>query len=342
MMQRVLLVVAALVLFAAPAHAVDLKIATVAPDGSAWMKAMRKGGDEIRQRTDGRVNFKFYAGGVMGNDKSVLRKIRIGQLHGGAFTAGGLSGVDHDLVLYGLPLQFRSLAEVDYIRQHLDQDLIDGLERDGFVSFGFAEGGFALLMSDVPVRTIADMRGKKVWVPEGDTVSYQVMESLGLAPVTLPLTDVMTGLEAGLINIIPSSAIAAVAFQWYTRIKYVTDTPLSYLFATLVIDKRAFSRLAPADQQVVREVMGRIYRDLDRQNRGDAASAKAAMRAQGVTFLTPEAAEVGRWRAVAGKVTAQLRAEKAFSPALYDRLQTLLADYRRGSTRRTARCRRSS
>lgn len=329
MRNRLLLLLGAFLLLAAPARAVDLKIATVAPDGSAWMKAMRAGGDEIRQRTDGRVNLKFYAGGVMGNDKSVLRKIRIGQLQGGAFTAGGLAPVDRDLSLYGLPLQFHSLAEVDYVRQHLDQPLIDGLEQAGFVSFGLAEGGFALLMSDVPVRTIDDMRGKKVWVPEGDSVSYEVMESLGLAPVTLPLTDVMTGLEAGLINIIPSSTIAAVAFQWYTRVKYVTDTPLSYLFATLVVDKRAFSRLTPADQQVMREVMGRIYHDLDRQNRRDDASATAAMKAQGVTFISPDPAEVARWRSVAAKVTTRLRSEKAFTPALYDRLQALLADYRR-------------
>lgn len=330
MKNKVLLLLGAFLLLANPARAIDLKIATVAPEGSAWMKAMRAGGDEIRQRTDGRVNFKFYAGGVMGNDKSVMRKIRIGQLNGGAFTAGGLAEVDPDLTLYGLPLQFRSPAEVDYVRARLDPILLQGLEKAGFVSFGLAEGGFALLMADVPVRTIDDMRGKKVWVPEGDAVSYRVMESLGLAPVTLPLTDVMTGLQAGLINVIPSSAIAAVAFQWYTRIKYVTDTPLSYLYATLVVDRKAFSRLSAADQQVVREVMGRIYHDLDRQNRADDSAAKAAMRQQGVTFVTPQPAEIERWRGIASKVAADLRREGKFTPALFDRFQQLLVDYRRG------------
>jgi TRAP-type transport system periplasmic protein len=330
MTKRILLLLAAVLLCAAPARALDLKIATVAPEGSAWMKAMRAGGDTIRQRTDGRVNFKFYAGGVMGNDKSVLRKIRIGQLQGGAFTSGGLAEVYPDLGLYNLPLQFRSPAEVDYVRARLDPVLQQGLEAAGFVSFGLAEGGFALLMADVPVRSIDDMRGKKVWVPEGDTISYRVMESLGLAPVTLPLTDVMTGLQAGLINVIPASAIAAVAFQWYTRISYVTDTPLSYLYATLAIDRRAFSRLSAADQQVVREVMGRIYQEIDHQNRADDSAAKAAMRQQGVTFVTPEPAEIERWRGIAAKVADDLRREGAFTPALFDRFQQLLADYRRG------------
>ncbi len=312
----------------APAVAVDLKIATVAPDGSAWMRAMRQGGEEISRRTAGRVTLKFYAGGVMGNDKSVLRKIRVGQLQGGAFTSGGLADVYPDIGLYSLPLVFRSQEEVDAVRPILDPVLREGLEQAGFVSFGFAEGGFALLMSEVPVLSLDDLRGRKIWVPEGDRVSYRAMESLGLAPVTLPISDVMTGLQARLIEVIASSPIGAVAFQWYTRLKYVTDTPLSYLFATLVIDRGAFQRLDPADREVMREVMGRIYRDLDRQNRLDNAAATKAMAGQGLKFITLTPTEVQRWQDKGAEVTRQLRDEGAFSVPLLDRFQQLLESLR--------------
>ena len=104
-----------------------LKIATVSPEGTYWMQQMRQGASEIKKRTEGRVELKFYGGGVMGNDKKVLRKIRIGQLHGGAFPASGLAERYPDINLYGLPLVFESLDEVDYVRQQLDQELIDGL-----------------------------------------------------------------------------------------------------------------------------------------------------------------------------------------------------------------------
>jgi TRAP-type C4-dicarboxylate transport system substrate-binding protein len=312
----------------APAAALDLKIATIAPEGSAWMRAMRQGGAHISERTGGRVNLKFYAGGVMGNDKSVLRKIRVGQLHGGVFTAGGLEEVYPELGLYNLPLLFRSMDEVDYVRARLDQPLRDGLDRAGFVSFGFAEGGFALLMAGSPVRSLEDLKGKKVWVPEGDTVSYRGMESLGLAPVTLPISDVLTGLQAGLIDVIASSPIAAVAFQWHTRIKFVTTTPLTFLYATLAVDRRVFSELAPADQAVVRDVMEQIYRDLDRQNRSDNEGAAKAMATQGLEFVSPAPAEVERWRAKAGTLIQQLQAEGRYDPALFVRLQQLLVEYR--------------
>lgn len=315
-----------------PIGAADLKIATIAPEGSAWMRTMREGADEIGRRTSGRVTLKFYTGGVMGNDRSVLRKIRVGQLHGGAFTSGGLEEVYPDLGLYNLPLVFHAPEEVDYVRARLDQPLRAGLERAGFVSFGFAWGGFALLMADSPVKSLEDLQGKKVWVPEGDVVSYRGMESLGLAPVTLPISDVMTGLQAGLVDVITSSPIAAVAFQWHTRVRYVTDTPLTFLYATLAIDRRAFSGLPAADQEVVREVMERIYQDLDRQNRKDNEAAARAMAAQGIQFVSPAPGEVERWRAKATALADQLQAEGRYDPGLFARLRQLLAEYRQSAS----------
>jgi TRAP-type C4-dicarboxylate transport system substrate-binding protein len=151
-------------LVASPADALEIKIASVAPDGSYWMRQMRAGGERIRELTDGRVEFKFYPGGIMGTDAQVLRKIRVGQLHGGAFTTGGLSAEYKALNVYGIPLMFRSLDEVDYVRERLDPQLAEGLEEAGWISLGFSEGGFATLMANAPVRHVNDLRRQKVWV----------------------------------------------------------------------------------------------------------------------------------------------------------------------------------
>ena len=151
----------------APVEAIEIKVATVAPDGSGWMRAMRVGAAEIRDRTHGRVTIKFYPGGVMGNDAQVLRKIRVGQLHGGAFTGSGIAERYAGFNLYGIPLLFRSLDEVDYVRARMDAELEAGLADAGFISFGLIEGGFALMMSNEPVSRVEDMRRRKVWSPEG-------------------------------------------------------------------------------------------------------------------------------------------------------------------------------
>ncbi|NNM14396.1 MAG: TRAP transporter substrate-binding protein DctP, partial [Gammaproteobacteria bacterium] len=251
------------------ASAAQLKLATVAPEGSAWMNAMRAGADEIKQRTDGRVSVKFYGGGVMGNEASVTRKIRIGQLHGGAFTTGGISRIYPDFGIYSLPFLFESAEEAAYVRQHMDSVLIQGLEESGFIGFGLAQGGFGKLMSADKMRTLDDLKGKKLWVPEDDDMSFEVMRELGLSPVKLPLTDVLTGLQTQLLEIVGTSAIGAIALQWHTKIKYVLDQPLVYIYGTLVIDKRFFSKLDAADQVIVKEVFGRVYKKIDADNYAD-------------------------------------------------------------------------
>ena len=329
---RVLFLVLLLVnvFFVLPVTAKTFKIATAAPEGSQWMKEMRSGAEKIKQRTEGRVKIKFYAGGVMGNDKSVMRKIRIGQLQGGAFVSGSLDEVDPDISLFSLPMVFRSYEEVDYVRKAMDRELIDHLEQAGFACFGFAEGGFAYIMSPTPIRSIEDARGLKIWVPEGDTISYRGMESIGLAPVVLPITDVMTGLQASLIEVVASSPIGALAFQWHTKVKYVTSTPLSYLYGTLVIDKRYFNKLSADDQKVVREVMEAIYADLDRSNRKENQEAVKALTAQGIEFIDPPADETAKWRSITADLNRQMGKEGLFSVGLYDKIVSTLEQFRAG------------
>ena len=185
--------------FVSVASAQTIKLATLAPEGSAWMNAMRAGAAEIGQRTDGRVKFKFYGGGVQGNDKQVLRKMLICQLHGGAFTSNALVAFQKDAVLYGMPMLFNNMEEVRFVRDHMDDKLSALLEQAGYVNFGFASGGFAHIMSNRPIANLEDMQGLKVWVPDGDRISYDAVKALGVSPVTMPLTDVLTGLQTELI-----------------------------------------------------------------------------------------------------------------------------------------------
>ena len=309
-------------------HATDLKIATVAPEGSSWMKDLRAAGLQIRDRTAGRVNLKFYGGGIQGSDRKVLRKIRIGQLHGGVFTSNGLQERYPDVVIYGSPMLFDTLDEVDFVRSRLDERLTAGLEEAGFVSFGFAGGGFAYLLSNKPVRGIADLRGQKIWVPEGDPTSYAAMQSLELSPVALPITDVLTGLQTGLLNIVTTPPVGAVVLQWYTKTKYITTQPLSYTIGLLAIDKNALKSVSPADQAVLREVMTKLYKHFDAQNRIDNAKAENALRANGMQFLELDPAEVPVWRASTAAAMDKLAASGSISADLLREARSHVQEYR--------------
>lgn len=309
----------------------ELKIATIVPDGTGWMTSMREGSQEIDRRTDGRVRFKFYTGGVQGNDNQVRRKMRVGQLHGGVFTSGALRQFEPQAELFGLPLMFRDYAEVAYVRERMDAQLRQAVETAGFVNFGFAGGGFAYLISNTPISNRASMRGVKVWIPEGDEIARRASDALGISPVTLPLTDVLTGLQTDLIDTVMGPPVGVIVMQWHTAMKYVTDVPIAYVYATMLIDARVFGRIAEADQAVVREVMERIYRDFDRQGVADDREAFQALLDEGLELVAIDDAEAREWQAIIDAANDAAAREGVISGALLRQMQCHLEAYRTGS-----------
>lgn len=300
----------------------NIKIATISPDGTLWMQEMRAGAKEIKKRTQGRVVLKFYPGGVMGSDENVLRKMRIGQLHGGAVTTGSLAGVYPDIDIYSLPYLFSSLDQVSYVRGKMDQFLLGELEKKGFVSFGFGEGGFTYMMSDSSLYSVEDVRKQKVWIPGGNKVGEAVFSSAEISPVTLPVSDVLTGLQTGLVDTVITSPIGAIALQWHTRVKYVIDMPLTYVAAMLVIDKKTFNKLKKEDQAVVREVMAETFKRIDSANRKDNFAAQEALKKQGIKYITLPKKSANDWYAIGDKAIIKLKENNSYTPATYKKLMT--------------------
>lgn len=326
-MTRLFLILLTLI-FSLPVHAMTLKIATVTPEGSQWMKDMRASAREIKERTEGRVEIKYYGGGIKGDDKKVLGQIRIRQLHGGAFTPSALSSQYADLNLYGMPLVFDSEEEAAYVRSRLDERLQKGLEDAGFVNFGFATSGFANILSNTPVTSHEDLKGKRVWVPEGDSISYASMEALSLSPVTLPLTDVLTGLQTGLIDIVAIPPIVALIMQWHTKVKYITRVPLVYTFGFMAIDKKTFDKISAADQAIVREVMGRTYRNFDKVNLADNEGAYEALLNSGIKAVEFDDEAYRETRELLLASNLKLGEEGRFTKALYDEMLGYIDEYR--------------
>ncbi len=315
-----------------------IKIATLAPEGSSWMIAMRAGAAEITKRTDDRVKFKFYGGGVQGDDKQVLRKMRIGQLHGGAFTSNALGIFQKDAQLYALPMLFNNLKEVHYVRKRMDHKLRELIEQAGYVNFGFAGSGFAQIMSKKPIANLHDLQGLKVWIPDGDIMSYGALRALGVSPVTMPLTDVLTGLQTELIDTIMGPPAATIILQWNTAVSYITDLPLAYIYAMLVVEKKVFNRLQPADQAIVREVMERVYQGFDQQGAADNKAAYKALLDDGMKSVTPDRGQLEKWRHVVLESNHKLADEGVVSVSLLAELECYLATYRAGDAGHDRNC----
>ncbi|MCK5648473.1 MAG: TRAP transporter substrate-binding protein DctP, partial [Gammaproteobacteria bacterium] len=157
------------------------KIATLSPEGSDWMQKMRAGAKEIKEKTGGRVKFKFYPGGVMGDDQAVMRKIRIGQLHGGAVAGGSLIKANADYRIFNLLLTYKNQGEINHVRQHIDPVIKKGFENGGFIILGMAEAGFAYTMSSKKaISNVETLRKQKVWTPSNDKISQETLQSFGV------------------------------------------------------------------------------------------------------------------------------------------------------------------
>ncbi|MCF6281354.1 MAG: TRAP transporter substrate-binding protein DctP [Candidatus Polarisedimenticolaceae bacterium] len=308
--------------------AVKLKIATLLPDGTGLMKALRTAGKEIKTRTDGRVKMQFYPGGVMGNDKSVMRKIRAGQLHGAALSSSGVATLYSNAQIYSLPFTFRSTDEIDYARQQLDPQLIAGLKEKGFISYGLMDTGFAYIMSNTPIRLLDDLKGQRIWAPDTDKLSRTALETVGIYPILLPLTDVLTGLQTGLIDTVTIPPIGAIALQWHTQVKYVTDLPLLFSYGTLLIKERALKRINEGDRAIISEVMVKVAKTIDQQNRKDNIQATKALGKQGIEFVTLTDEQKQDWWSKVSGVTLDMHNNGSLKLSLYEQLLQLLDDYR--------------
>jgi TRAP-type transport system periplasmic protein len=325
--KRFVFVLCSFLIAATTAHSTTFKISTISPEGSMWMEKMREGAKKVAERTDNRVLFKFYPGGVMGGDKDVVRKMRINQLQGGTFAGGSLSKFFSGCNLYGQLMKFNSIDEVNYVRKHMDQYIIDGLEKAGYITFGLAGGNFAYIMSTSPIESVSDLRKQKTWIPDNDQSSKSAIKAFGINPIPLSLVNVKPSMQTGVINTVATSPVGAIILQWHTQVKYLTDMPFAYLFAALAISKRAFLKIKETDRAIVRQEMTKVFNEIGIQNNIDDKKALAALKNRGIKFVKPSKEDFEEWRSRASKSSEALIKSGIITKEAAAILDKHLADY---------------
>lgn len=313
-----------LMLLGGSAGAETLKIATPAPDGTTVTTSLREGAKEVEAATQGRVQVKIYAGGVMGSDLQVMRKLRAGQLQGATLSAGSLEREDFNFGLVGMPMLVTTPAQADAARAAVEPELLRRMEAHGLFCTGFIEVGFVHIMGAVPVHGPGDMSKIKPWLPEGSQLGQDAFSAFGVTPIPLPLPDVLTGLQTGVIDTVISSPVAALALQWFTRIKHITDEPLLYSYSTLAFQDRALAKLSDADRKTVKDIFTRRMSEVDKSVRIENTAAMQALLAQGITLepVTPEGH--ASFKKVAAELVDRYRDEGKLDPALLEKVRTAI------------------
>ena len=310
---------------------IQIKIATLAPQNSEWAEKFQKGSIEIQERTENRVKLKFYWGGAQGNAKKILQKIKIRQLHGGTFSPTDFQELYPDLNIYGLPFLFKDFDEVNYVRDRVDNQLEQGFKKLGFNIYGFAGGGFAYILSNEPIREYEDLKNKKIWLPQGDLISYEAMRSLNLLPVPLPMTDVLTGLQTGLIDIVAIPPVVALALQWHTKINYITRVPVLYAMGFLAIDSKMINRINTDDRKVLNEVISRIYSEVDSNSQQDSENAYEALSKIGIQEIQFDDDEYQKLTDLLEEPTKKMANDGFYSLKLFNEIRMYIDDFRKSS-----------
>jgi TRAP-type C4-dicarboxylate transport system substrate-binding protein len=230
---------------------VSLKIATIAPEGSTWHRIMEELNTDVKAKTQNRVSFKIYPGGVAGDEKAVISKIRIGQLDGGAFTGFGMGEILPEERVMDLPFLFADEKEFQHVRSGLTPYFEKAFSEKGFVLVGWMDLGEVYLYGIKPIDNLDQLKNTKIWVWEGDTLALVCWQELGVTPVPLSVVDVMMGLQTGMVETVYNTALGAISFQWYVRTKYRVTTPMTFVTATLLLRKNAFEKLSADDRQIL-------------------------------------------------------------------------------------------
>lgn len=307
---------------------VTIKMGTLAPDGSPWYQALQKMGERWRTISGGNVKLVLYPGGALGDEPDLVNKMRIGQIQAVALSGAGMSGIETGVNCLQIPMMVQSYEELDYVRDRVAPRLEKMIEARGFLVLNWGDAGWVHFFARNPVKSLDDVRKMKLFVWAGGEASeVELWKANGFHPVPLAATDILTGLQTGLIDVLPTTPLYALLNQSFGLAKYMVDVKWAPLVGATVVAKSTWDKL-PAEQ---RSEMLKSAREAGDSLRGGIRKmgddAVAAMEKRKLTVVHADAATIDSWRKEAEAVYPKLRG--TMIPAdLFDEVRKLRDQFR--------------
>jgi TRAP-type C4-dicarboxylate transport system substrate-binding protein len=301
-----------------------IKFATVAPEGSTWMKQMRNLDQTLGKKSHGEIGFRIYAGGIAGDELDVLRKIRIGQIHCAAFSGVGLGQVLPMVRVLDLPFLFRNYQEVDLVHRELKPFFAKEFREKDFELLAWAEVGNVHLFSKKPIYRVADLAQLKVWTWSGDPIAKATFSFMGTNPIPLAITDVTTALNTGMIDTVYAPPLGALALQWYMYLNYMTALPLTHATGAILMSKSFFDKLPAHLSKLLIDEFEPAMVDLTTDLRAQTAEAIGLIEKSGITLIPmPTGKDLEDFYKVHDEVAKDLTG-KIYPKELLDRIYSLI------------------
>ncbi len=320
---------------AAHAKEQNVKLATVAPEGTPWYTTLMEMDKELKEKTGGQLGIKVYPGGVQGDEKVVLRKMKAGQLHAAALSGMGLGEACSWVRLLELPFQYPDYGAVDYVRTRLDERVRKEFEARGFIFLGWSEVGTATLFSNKPLKGVDDVRASKPWLWEGDPLAGATFRAFGVNPTPLALPDVLTTHQTGLVDTVYSAPTACIGLQWFTKLKYRIDVPLGIATGGTLLQKTYFDKLSKENQQALLD-LGKKYEQKNIEiSRKENEEGIVVLKEKGLETIAWDPKEQARNFEIGWKVSDELAGEgegKLYPKAMLEEVRGWLKEYKEKKT----------
>ncbi len=284
-----------------------VKMATLVPDGSVWDKALKELGGEWRDASDGAVELRIYAGGVAGDEPDVVRKMRIGQLHAAALSVTGLIAIDKSFEIFQIPFFFDSWEELYYVLEKLRPELEKRLDAKGYVFLQWGHGGWVHMFSRQPVSSLEELRQQKIFTWAGNDMMVDLWRRAKFQPVALAATDILTGLQTGMIDVVPTTPLAALTLQWFRTTPNMLSEGLAPLVGATVITKKSWNAIPAATRTKLLELNKKsdAYLAKEIPIQDQQAIEQMQQRGLNVTSIAPAAKEA--WKKAAEEMASGVR-----------------------------------
>ncbi len=305
-----------------------IKFATLAPEGSGWMKQMRRLEKEVQKATKGQVRFKFYPGGVSGDEKDVIRKMRIGQVHAAGFTGVGLGEILPEVRVLDLPFLLKDDKEMAHVYERMTDHFTAAFDKKGYVLLGWVPVGWIHFFSRENVGTLDSLRKTKAWMWDGDPLVQAAYKELGISPHPLSVTDVMMALQTGMVETVYASPVGTLALQWFTKVNYMSQIRMGHASGAVLISKRQFKKIPDEHKATVKKISKQYLAELEKEINADNEKAIQVMQKNGMKLTAPPSqAEMDRLHAIGEKIQKRLTG-KLFDQKLLDQVRAHLAEIR--------------
>jgi TRAP-type C4-dicarboxylate transport system substrate-binding protein len=307
---------------------IEIKIATQAPKGTVWMNALEDLAKEVKKST--KVEFTYFAAGVLGDEKTIARKMQMRAVGGGLFTGIGLGEVLPEVRILELPFFYENVEEIDKVKEALEADFTKHFEEKGYVFLGWAEVGWAYIFTKEEVKSVDDLRKRKIWLWSGDPLAEMTFKEFGLAGTPLSLGDVLQSLESGLIDSVYNSPYGLIGLQWHSKMKFMSRMTVGHGTGALLLAKKEWDDIPAKKREKIKKLarkhLDKLLVDIRKKNEDSIVELE---KNNGIKIIPISDEDLAANKVHGAKVAEDASGEgKLYSKELLAKVKKILADAR--------------